>query len=175
MRRLHRGQSGFTLIELLVVVAIIGLLAAFAVPRLFEAINKSKKAPGEADMQTISSALERHYFDNNAYPHGDADDVMDALKGTYVKANTTFHNGFNKGYLYISDDKGGFYILVDPQKNSGDVTVECGAYTSVSVTIDTKFVAKEDSNSPSPDDLKAGCTVKDSSGTALSDVSVITN
>jgi len=139
--RLRSMEEGFTLIELLVVVAIIALLATFAAPKLFEAINKSKKAPGQADMQTISSALERYYFDNNVYPSTSAASVKTALMGGYVKANTTFKNGYGKGYIVVTNSGGGYYLFVDPRNNSGDVKVACGTgagrWVSGSVTIST--------------------------------------
>ena len=134
INRLRKAQGGFTLIELLVVVAIIALLATFAVPKLFEAINKSKKAPGQADMKTISSAMERHYFDKSAYPIGatgaaGVTAVKNSLAGGYLKSGTTYKNGYSKGYIYVSDSAGSFYVLVDPQNEgtSTDLTLTCNS------------------------------------------------
>lgn len=59
---------GFTLIELLIVVAIIGVLAAIAVPNFLNAQVRAKVANAQADMQTISTALEMYRMDNNHYP-----------------------------------------------------------------------------------------------------------
>jgi type II secretion system protein G len=127
--QLRRGQEGFTLIELLVVVAIIALLATFAVPKLFEAIGKSKKAPGQADMQTISSAMERFYMDKSNYPKATTPAVVGAaLKDGYLKAQTSFQNGFKKGYLYFSDAAGSYYVMVDPGNNDAAVDVDCNAW-----------------------------------------------
>jgi type II secretion system protein G len=128
--QLRRGQEGFTLIELLVVVAIIALLATFAVPKLFEAIGKSKMAPGQADMQTVSSAMERYYMDKDNYPEATTSAaVATELKTGYLKAQTSFVNGFKKGYLYFSDAAGSYYVMVDPGNNAGAVTVTCGAWS----------------------------------------------
>ncbi|HWI64475.1 MAG TPA: prepilin-type N-terminal cleavage/methylation domain-containing protein [Symbiobacteriaceae bacterium] len=133
--QLRRSQEGFTLIELLVVVAIIALLATFAVPKLFDAINKSKKAPGQADMQTISGGLERFYLesDNGVYPTGTAAQVEAALKAGFLKSSTTFLNGFKQPYLYGTTTAGAGYVLIDLQGSGpsatagGTVTVNCGA------------------------------------------------
>ncbi len=65
--RLFR-RSGFTLIELLIVVAIIGILAAIAVPNFLNAQIRAKVARAEADMRNITTALESYRLDNNKYP-----------------------------------------------------------------------------------------------------------
>jgi type II secretion system protein G len=62
------SRFGFTLIELLIVVAIIGILAAIAVPNFLNAQMRAKIAKAEAEMQTIVTALESYRIDNNLYP-----------------------------------------------------------------------------------------------------------
>lgn len=128
LARLRQGEEGFTLIELLVVVAIIALLATFAAPKLFDAINRSKKAPGQADLQTISSALERYYMDSNAFPLSAAA-TETALKGAYLKTGTTFLNGFKQGYLYGTTAAGGGYVLIDLQGTTAPVNITCNGNT----------------------------------------------
>jgi type II secretion system protein G len=61
-------QPGFTLIELLIVVAIIGILAAIAVPNFMNAQVRAKVARCQADMKSLSTALESYRVDNNMYP-----------------------------------------------------------------------------------------------------------
>lgn len=65
-------RSAFTLIELLIVVAIIGILAAIAVPNFLNAQIRAKIAKVESDMRSISTALESYRIDHNSYP-GDHD------------------------------------------------------------------------------------------------------
>ncbi len=64
----RRTQAGFTLIELLIVIAIIGLIAAIAIPNLQSALNKARQGRTLADMRAIGSALETYSVDNYVYP-----------------------------------------------------------------------------------------------------------
>ncbi|MBD3267978.1 prepilin-type N-terminal cleavage/methylation domain-containing protein [bacterium] len=65
---MHKLISGFTLIELLIVVAIIGILAAIAVPNFLNAQTRAKIAGAEADMRNIGSAIEMYRLDYNKPP-----------------------------------------------------------------------------------------------------------
>ncbi len=64
-------KSAFTLIELLIVVAIIGILAAIAVPNFLNAQTRASLARVQSDLRSVETALEMYQIDNNAlpYPH----------------------------------------------------------------------------------------------------------
>ncbi len=62
-------RNAFTLIELLIVVAIIGILAAIAVPNFLNAQIRAKVARVEAELRTCSTALESYRLDQNYYPY----------------------------------------------------------------------------------------------------------
>ena len=60
--------EAFTLIELLIVVAIIGILAAIAVPNFLNARMRAQVTRAEADHRNLATALESYKIDNNRYP-----------------------------------------------------------------------------------------------------------
>ena len=61
-------RKAFTLIELLIVVAIIGILAAIAIPNFLNAQMRAKLARVKADFKAISKAMQSYHLDWNTYP-----------------------------------------------------------------------------------------------------------
>lgn len=70
-RRLHRGargQHGFTIIELIIVVAIIGILAAMAMPMLKDQPQRAKEAVLKTNLRTLRDVLDQYKGDKGHYP-----------------------------------------------------------------------------------------------------------
>ncbi len=84
-----RKNRGFTLIELLIVVAIIGIIAAIAIPNLLNAINRGRQKRSMADIRTVGTAVEAYAVDMAFYPTYTEADFLGAwfgyLEPTYVK------------------------------------------------------------------------------------------
>ena len=64
-----KNKKGFTLVELLVVVAIIGILAAIAIPQFAKYRQKANNSAAQSDIKTMRTALESHFTDNYQYPY----------------------------------------------------------------------------------------------------------
>ena len=61
-------RGAFTLIELLIVVAIIGILAAIAVPNFLNAQVRAKVSSTVSDHRSLATAMESYRLDHNTYP-----------------------------------------------------------------------------------------------------------
>ena len=76
----HRhSHLGFQLLELLIAVAIISVLAVIAIPGYSKYRDKVNNADAEADISSISQAVERYYIEANRYPDSLADVRMSGL------------------------------------------------------------------------------------------------
>lgn len=63
-----RSKKGFTLIELLIVVAIIGILAAIAIPQFSAYREKAYNSAAQSDLKNAKTTLEAFYAENQKYP-----------------------------------------------------------------------------------------------------------
>jgi type IV pilus assembly protein PilA len=69
MLKKFRSNKGFTLIELLIVVAIIGILAAVAIPQFATYRAKAYNSAAQSDLRNLKTQMESAFGDNQAYPN----------------------------------------------------------------------------------------------------------
>jgi type II secretion system protein G len=119
---LNKNNKGFTLIELLIVVAIIGIIAAIAIPNLLNAIQRGKQKRTMGDMRTVSTSIESYSIDNNQYPAGaDLAAISTFLEPTYIKQLPT-GDGWNTDFGYATDGQEYTLTSYGKDKALGDGT-----------------------------------------------------
>jgi type II secretion system protein G len=138
---MKRNAKGFTLIELLIVVAIIGIIAAIAIPNLLNAIDRGKQKRTMADMRSIGTAIESYSIDFSHYPQAsDLATLASVLEPVYIKklpqtdgwGNLFDVNSvFNVGYTVESFAKAG----ADDGDSGGQTTL----FTDDIVFVDGQF------------------------------------
>lgn len=80
----RRKHAGFMLLELVVVIAIVGILAAFAIPNLVGLTDDAKVARIQSDLSSIGTAVEMFYVKNGRYP-STLNDVAGSEDGKYLR------------------------------------------------------------------------------------------
>jgi type IV pilus assembly protein PilA len=86
--KMMRKNEGFTLIELMIVIAIIGILAAIAIPQFSAYRTRSYNSAAEADLRNAATAQEAYYVDNQTYK-ATPTSLIGSTYGFYTSANVT--------------------------------------------------------------------------------------
>jgi type IV pilus assembly protein PilA len=141
-------QQGFTLIELMIVVAIIGILAAIAIPAYQDYTIRAQVTEGATLMDGVKVAMEDYYAEHGSWPTSlTASDAAlglnftGAMTGQYVSAVATPGSGEivatygNRANTSIATHTLAIYAALDA---NGDVVWICGLQAMPSATIVTQ-------------------------------------
>jgi type IV pilus assembly protein PilA len=82
------NEKGFTLIELMIVIAIIGILAAIAIPQFAAYRQRSYNSAAGADLRNATTAQEAYFVDNQMYATA-IGSIAGATYGLYTSQNVT--------------------------------------------------------------------------------------
>ena len=108
------GYEAFTLIELMVVIVILGILAAFVVPRITKRPEDARVTKAKLEISNLEQALELYYLDNGSYPTTDqglraliekpeTGDVSERWKeGGYLSKKKVPMDPWGHEYVYVS-------------------------------------------------------------------------
>ena len=147
MNKKNSREQGFTLIELMIVVAIIGILAALALPKFASLVEKSREAATKGNLNSMQSAISIYYGDTEGvYP----DYLIVSQLYTFsryleamppVKAT---HSGIGNG---ISESPSGTQVVHTSNENIL-VTGTGWLYSSISGHVYVNSSARDSKNSP---------------------------
>ncbi|MEO0387313.1 MAG: type II secretion system major pseudopilin GspG [Pseudomonadota bacterium] len=112
------GERGFTLMELLVVLVIVGLLAAFVGPLLYQRISPAKETVARAQITGFATALDTYLIDVGRFPT--TDQGLDALRrdpgdpnwrGPYLRKDIPL-DPWGGSYVYRAPGRSGGYEIL---------------------------------------------------------------
>lgn len=123
---MHFKIRGFTFVEMVVVVAVIGVLAAIAIPQFMDYLKKSKRSDAVGVLTEAAQFMERYYSDNGGYY-----DAINNANPTLPAAISVVPRGATDVYYNISfsgtNTASAFTVQAVPVNSmAGDA---CGTFT----------------------------------------------
>jgi len=124
----RKPLKGFTLIELMIVVAVVGVLAAIAIPSYQDYVRRSQRAEARAEVLRAEGWLERFYTENNRYSNNATNDQNTAFstRFTGVPAGSTTRYTIA---LTITNGGASYTISATPTTTGPMNGDACGAYS----------------------------------------------
>ena len=121
---MQKNHKGFTLIELMIVIAIIGILAAIAVPQYTDYVTRSRRADAQSTLLQVAQELERCYTQFSAYNNASC-----AVVGVGGVSQTS-----PDGYYVVTASGGalsasGFTLTATPQGSQASNDSDCTTLT----------------------------------------------
>lgn len=115
--RIRRRSKAFTLIELLAVIAILGLIAAFAVPQVLKWVSGARSDSARIQIEALGASIDLYRLEVGAFPP-----TLDALvkkpngvdrwDGPYIKKKVVPRDPWGNDYVYRYPGNNGEYDLV---------------------------------------------------------------
>ena len=133
---MRKNRKGFTLIELVIVIAILGILALYAVPKYQELIEEARSSEARAQLGTVRSAMGIYYAKNHGvYPATlnaglFAEDAVPEVEvtlsdGTVNRSSAVAVSPTTDGTIASTEigDAGGWMYEVTPTSDKADVRI----------------------------------------------------
>jgi len=141
MNMMKKAQQGFTLIELMIVVAIIGILAAIAIPAYQDYTIRAQVSEGMSLASGAKTAMAEFYNQRGTYPANNTSAGLAAatdIKGSYV---TGVNIGTTVGTVQATyGNKANAKIAADILIISAITSAGSVSWTCKSTTLDAKYL-----------------------------------
>ena len=115
---MNRSQQGFTLIELMIVVAIIGILAAVAIPAYQDYLNRSKMSEVLAAISACKTSVMEYAAAENKLPTSIAESGCSNTATTYMSSLDVTAGGVIKATVGAIADQAGKIVSMTPDKDT---------------------------------------------------------
>ena len=130
MKRVRKAQQGFTLIELMIVVAIIGILAAIALPAYQDYTTRAQVSEALSLAQGARTSVTEYWqsegffpTDNEAAGLAEPDDIS----GPFVNSVTVAAGTSDGTITVVYSGRETFSLFLEPTTSIGAVTWQCQA------------------------------------------------
>ena len=100
MNKFRKTEEGFTLIELMIVIAIIGILAAIAIPQFAAYRERSYNSAAQADLRNAATAQEAYFVDRDRYADARSD-LTGPDYGLFLSENVTLNVDSANTWTYV--------------------------------------------------------------------------
>lgn len=134
-----KSSRGFTLIEIMITVAIIGILAAVALPAYQNYVLRAGRTEGQAALMDISARLEQYYLGNKTY-------TQDIAGTTGLNTSTTTES--NRYTITVDTPTGGCPITTCYKITATAINAQAADATCTALTLDSSDVKGADGTDP---------------------------